>query len=71
MEQVTRVISHVRQSDMKVQSNTDHQNGVGKLAEGFAAEFGLGECARIMGLLHDKGKEQKEWQKLEQKLLEK
>lgn len=63
MERVTRIISHVRQSDMKVQSNNEHQNGVGKLAESFAAEFGLGECARIMGLLHDKGKEQKEWQK--------
>ena len=63
MEQIINIISHVRESDMKVQSNYDHQNGVGRLAESFAAEFCLGECARIMGLLHDKGKEQKEWQK--------
>ena len=57
------IISHVRQSDMKVQSNDEHQNGVAKLAETFAAEFGLGDCGRIIGLLHDKGKEQKDWQK--------
>ena len=33
------------------------------MAERFAAQFGMGDCGRIMGLLHDKGKEQLEWQK--------
>ena len=40
-----------------------HSEGVAKLASEFAAPFGFGEIARIMGLLHDKGKEQAEWQK--------
>lgn len=33
------------------------------MAEHFAAQFGMGDYGRIMGLLHDKGKEQLEWQK--------
>ena len=47
---------------MAIQSNEVHQLGVAKLAEDFASVFGMGEWGRIMGLLHDKGKEQKEWQ---------
>ena len=57
------VISHIRQSDMAVQSNDEHQYGVAERAESFAKEFGFGDCGRIMGLLHDKGKEQGDWQK--------
>ena len=57
------IISHVRQYDMAIQSNNLHQQGVAEKSEGFAAEFGMGELGRIMGLLHDKGKEQLEWQK--------
>ena len=34
-----------------------------RLAAGFAAEFGFGDFGRLMGLLHDKGKEQNQWQK--------
>lgn len=56
------IISHVRQSDGTVQSNEKHQCGVAALASRFADGFGCGELAQIMGLLHDKGKEQKEWQ---------
>ena len=63
MRQSSLIISHVRQSDMKVQSNDEHQNGVAKMAQCFAAEFGFSDCGKIMGLLHDKGKEQKGWQK--------
>lgn len=48
---------------MVVQSNHDHQLGVAKKADKFASEFGMGDCGRIMGLLHDKGKEQADWQK--------
>ena len=33
------------------------------MAESFAAEFGMGDFGKVMGLLHDKGKEQSEWQK--------
>ena len=55
-------ISHIDNSGA-VQSNEEHQRGVAQRAERFAAEFGMGDCGRLMGLLHDKGKEQKEWQK--------
>lgn len=57
------VISHVRQCDLAVQSNEEHQQKVAMLAESFAAQFGCGDVARVMGLLHDKGKEQVDWQK--------
>lgn len=63
VRQPETIISHVRQSDMTIQSNDEHQRGVAELAERFASVFGMGDCGRLMGLLHDKGKEQKEWQK--------
>ena len=56
------VISHVRK-DGAPQLNEEHQQGVARLAAGFAAEFGFGDFGRLMGLLHDKGKEQDQWQK--------
>ena len=62
-ERFESIVSHVRQSDMAIQCNDEHQEGVAEKAESFAAVFGLGDCGRIMGLLHDKGKEQVEWQK--------
>ena len=46
-----------------IQTNEEHQRGVAESAECFAAEFDMGDCGRLMGLLHDKGKEQKEWLK--------
>ena len=55
-------ISHVRQSDMAFQTNEEHQKGVAELASIFAAEFGMADLGRLMGLLHDKGKEQVKWQ---------
>ena len=58
----TKAISHINEKG-KVQLNEEHQLGVAKLAETFAAEFGMGEYGRLMGLLHDKGKEQVAWQK--------
>lgn len=47
----------------RTQSLKAHSTHVAELAAQFADEFGCGEIARIMGLLHDKGKEQTEWQK--------
>lgn len=49
--------------EQRVQSLETHSTHVAELAALFAAEFGCGDIARIMGLLHDKGKEQIEWQK--------
>lgn len=57
------IISHIRPVDKIIQSNEEHQQGVALRVERFAAEFGMDDCGRLMGLLHDKGKEQKEWQK--------
>lgn len=59
-DQIT--ISHIDNCGA-IQSNEEHQRGVAQRAERFATEFGMGDCGRLMGLLHDKGKEQKEWQK--------
>ena len=58
----TTIISHI-DNNGAVQSNEEHQKGVAQRAERFATEFGMGDCGRLMGLLHDKGKEQIEWQK--------
>ena len=49
--------------EQRVQSLEVHSTHVAELAAQFAAEFGCGDIARIIGLLHDKGKEQTEWQK--------
>jgi len=56
------IISHISK-DGRVQTNDDHQQGVAQLSLKFAAEFGMGDLGYIMGRLHDKGKEQTEWQK--------
>lgn len=63
MNQQEMNISHIRQSDMMVQTNEVHQQGVSVLAAQFADRFGMAQLGSIMGLLHDKGKEQLEWQK--------
>ncbi|WP_027450841.1 CRISPR-associated helicase/endonuclease Cas3 [Xylanibacter brevis] len=57
------IISHVRTPELEIQSNEDHSRGVAARAVSFAETFGMGDLGRIMGLLHDKGKEQSEWQK--------
>lgn len=59
------IISHIRKdspTQIAYQSNDAHCLGVAELAEKFASEFGMGDFGRIMGLLHDKGKEKKEFQ---------
>lgn len=58
-------ISHIRKTDTgwEIQSNDEHQNGVAELASRFASDFGMGEWGRVLGLLHDKGKEQDRFQR--------
>lgn len=60
-------ISHLKLSnpDSKewiFQSNEEHQKGVAELSSQFASTFGMAEWGRVLGLLHDKGKEQKTFQ---------
>ena len=60
--------SHIAKPDglnagWRCQSTEEHNNGVARLASGFAASFGFGDFGRIMGFLHDKGKEQEAWQR--------
>lgn len=57
------IISHIRLSDKAVQTNDEHQRGVACLASSFASEFGMADVGYLLGLLHDKGKEQAAWQK--------
>ena len=56
------VISHYRNEETPPQSNEEHQRGVAELAEKFAAPFGMGSYGAVLGLLHDKGKEQPDFQ---------
>jgi len=56
------IISHINKDGL-IQTNEEHQRRVSQLASRFAGEFGCDDIGRIMGLLHDKGKEQVEWQK--------
>ena len=66
---ISMIISHVKPIDglnsyeWPLQSNEDHSNGVAQLASRFAADFGFGTWGYIAGLLHDKGKEQKDFQR--------
>lgn len=62
------IIAHIRPSDMAVQTNLEHCEGVARLAAGFANDFGWGEAGYVMGLLHDKGKEQKGFQRYIRKM---
>lgn len=58
-------IAHIRkdeQGEWKVQTLEEHIQGVSDLSANFADEFGLGVLGRLMGKLHDKGKEQKAFQ---------
>lgn len=56
--QNTVTISHIyNDGEWHIQSNDDHCEGVARLAAEFASEFGMAEWGRIIGLLHDRGKE--------------
>lgn len=62
MESKEIIISHVRPDDFAVQTNEDHQSGVARLAGEFASTFGMKDYGVLLGLLHDKGKEQDDFQ---------
>lgn len=40
-----------------------HAEGTARLAAGFAGEFGMAECGRLLGLWHDIGKLAPDWQR--------
>jgi CRISPR-associated endonuclease/helicase Cas3 len=60
------IISHLYQDEQTgqwhIQDNDAHQAGVARLAETFGQAFGCGSVCRLMGLWHDKGKEQQAFQ---------
>ena len=60
---MNEIISHIRTDNWSIQSNEEHSQGVSVLAAQFAGGFGMAQLGMIMGRLHDKGKEQIEWQK--------
>lgn len=54
------IISHLYptgDSEWKIQTNEEHTSGVAERAARFADEFGMESWGRILGVLHDKGKE--------------
>lgn len=54
----THSISHLYfDGDWHIQTNDDHCKGTAELAAMFADEFGMGEWGRMLGLLHDRGKD--------------
>lgn len=66
METEKLLISHLYQDkeggQWFIQTNEDHQMGVAELAASFAGQFGLPTWGRMLGLLHDKGKERMAFQ---------
>ena len=56
-------ISHIKKTDKtpdkwSFQSNEEHSLGVAQLSALFAKKIGFEDWGTILGLLHDKGKEQ-------------
>lgn len=55
------IISHLYKNpnngEWVIQSNEEHSFGVATRASGFARDFGMSSWGRILGILHDKGKE--------------
>lgn len=62
------IISHINPDNWELQSNEEHSKGVAEFASSFANQFGFGKWGYLVGILHDKGKEQKDFQKYIQKV---
>lgn len=60
------IISHLYQDKNDghwvIQSNEEHTKGVAERASRFANEFGMASWGKILGMLHDKGKESNAFQ---------
>lgn len=58
------IIAHLRKDDQwHFQTNEEHCEGVAALAAQFAEPFGWSNPARLIGLLHDRGKEKPDFQR--------
>lgn len=61
-----KFISHIRKDAdgniVAFQSNEEHCQNVAELARQFTNEFAMGDFGYVMGMLHDKGKEKREFQ---------
>ncbi|MBQ6694782.1 MAG: CRISPR-associated helicase Cas3' [Bacteroidaceae bacterium] len=63
---VPKYISHLKNNKVNewfFQSNEEHSKGVAQLAASFAEKIGLKEWGTVLGMLHDKGKEQEKFQR--------
>ena len=58
----TQIISHIRKEDLAIQTNKAHSCGVAERAELFTQALGMPGWGTFLGLLHDKGKEKKDFQ---------
>lgn len=63
---IPKFISHILKDKedniIAFQSNEEHCHNVAELARQFAGEFGMGDFGYVMGMLHDKGKEKRQFQ---------
>lgn len=64
---MNEIISHIKQNESHpdnwiIQTSDEHQCGVAQFASEFASEIGFGDVGKILGLLHDKGKEKIDFQ---------
>ena len=57
-------ISHIKNGPegWTIQTNETHSEGVARMAARFASQFGMQDYGRVMGILHDKGKERRGFQ---------
>ena len=65
---IPKYISHLKKVDGSsdnwiFQSNEEHSKGVAQLAASFAEKIGFKEWGIVLGILHDKGKEQEKFQR--------
>lgn len=53
---VAEYISHIRESDKKEQTVSEHSNNVAKIASEFGQAVQMSHTAWLQGILHDAGK---------------